>query len=105
MLDLLAQCEGSANVDTYAEILFMLGGNLGTLRGDYIEARNFLVSAIRSARERQDDYLLARCLRKYADFLRNRGHLTRAEAALREAVRLSESGKGTRQRVYALGCL
>jgi transcriptional regulator with XRE-family HTH domain/tetratricopeptide (TPR) repeat protein len=105
MLDLLSQCEARENPDTYGEILFMLGGNLGALRGDYVEARSYLVRAIRSARERQDDYLLARCLRKYADFLRNRGHLTRAEAALREAVRLSESGKGTRQRVYALGCL
>src|SRR5205823_3841293 len=99
MLDLLSQCEARENPDTYGEILFMLGGNLGALRGDYREARRFLVLAIRCARERQDDYLLARCLRKYGDFLRDCGHLTHAEGALREAVRISESGRGTRQRV------
>jgi tetratricopeptide (TPR) repeat protein len=105
MLDLLAQCDSQENAATHGEILFMLGGNLGTLRGDYRVAREFLVLALRNAHVRQDDYLKARCLRKYGDFLRYRGHLRSAHAALTSALALSESGRGTRQRVYALGCL
>jgi tetratricopeptide (TPR) repeat protein len=69
----------------------MLGGNLGTLRGNYEEARQFLVRAIRHARQRRDHYILARSLRKYGDFLRNRGHLQLARDALLGALRLSEA--------------
>jgi predicted nucleotidyltransferase len=55
MLDLLAQCEPRENPHTYAKILFMFGGNLGTFRRNYYEAWRFLVRAIHSARERHDD--------------------------------------------------
>jgi tetratricopeptide (TPR) repeat protein len=105
MVDLLACCDRMQNAQSYGEILFMLGGNLGTLRGDYEEARQFLLRAIRHARGCRDHYLLARCLRKYGDFLRHRGHLDFAEDALREALSLSKHGRGTRQRIYILGCL
>jgi tetratricopeptide (TPR) repeat protein len=44
-------------------------------------------------------------LRKYGDFLRNRGHLNFARDVLLEALRLSGRGRGTRQRIYILGCL
>ena len=83
----------------------MLSGNLGTLRGNYKEARQFLLRAIRHARQRRDHYILARCLRKYGDFLRNRGHLQPARDTLLEALRLSGHGRGTRQRIYTLGCI
>jgi hypothetical protein len=43
MLELLPQCDPGS--PCYGEILFMLGGNLGALRGDYREARRFLVRA------------------------------------------------------------
>src|SRR6201997_4641318 len=105
MVDLLACCDRTQDPESYGEILFMLGGNLGTLRGNYEEARQFLLRAIRHARQRKDHYILARCLRKYADFLRNRGHLQLARNALLEALRLSGHGRGTRQRIYILGCL
>src|SRR5271166_4639894 len=105
MIDLLSCCDRTQDSESYGEILFMLGGNLGTLRGNYDEARQFLSRAIRHARQRRDHYILARCLRKYGDFLRNRGHLQLARDALLEALRLSGHGRGTRQRIYILGCL
>jgi tetratricopeptide (TPR) repeat protein len=103
MLDLLPQCDLGSSC--YGEILFMLGGNLGALRGDYREARRFLVRALRHALRRGDEYLLSRCLRKYGDYLRCRGHLQLALSALREAKRLAQRGRGTRQRIYVTCCL
>lgn len=103
MLDLLAQCDPASA--SYGEILFMLGGNLGVLRGDYREARRFLVRALRHALRLGDDYLLSRCLRKYGDYLRFCGHLQLALAVLRESRRLAQRGRGTRQRIYVTACL
>lgn len=103
MLDLLPQCDPGS--PCYGEVLFMLGGNLGALRGDYRKARRFLVRALRHALRRGDEYLRSRCLRKYGDYLRCRGHLQFAFAALHEARRLAQRGRGTRQRIYATGCL
>jgi tetratricopeptide (TPR) repeat protein/transcriptional regulator with XRE-family HTH domain len=105
MLDLLSCCDPAQDAESYGEILFMLGGNLGALRGQYEEARDFLIRAIHYASPRNDRYLLARCLRKYGDFLRYRGHLQHSRDALMEALRLSAHGRGTRQRIYIQGCL
>jgi tetratricopeptide (TPR) repeat protein len=105
MLDLLNCCDRTQDPDSYGEILCMLGGNLGTLRGNYGEARQFLSRAMRHAKQRRNHYILARCLRKYGDLLRNRGHLQFAKDALLEALRLSGRGRGNRQRIYILGCL
>jgi tetratricopeptide (TPR) repeat protein len=103
MLELLPQCHPGS--PAYGEILFMLGGNLGALRGDYTEARRFLVRALRHALRRGDEYLLSRCLRKYGDYLRCRGHLQLALEALHEAKRLAQRGRGSRQRIYVTACL
>jgi hypothetical protein len=35
MVDLLACRDCASDPDSYGEVLFMLGGNLGTLRGGY----------------------------------------------------------------------
>ena len=105
MLDLLNCCDRTQDPDSYGEILCMLGGNLGTLRGNYGEARQFLLRAMRHGKQRRNHYILARCLRKYGDFLRNLGHFQFARDALLEALRLSGHGRGTRQRIYILGCL
>jgi transcriptional regulator with XRE-family HTH domain/tetratricopeptide (TPR) repeat protein len=103
MLELLPQCDPRS--PSYGEVLFMLGGNLGALRGNYTEARRFLVRALRHALRRGDEYLLSRCLRKYGDYLRCRGHLQFALEALREAKRLAQRGRGSRQRIYVTACL
>lgn len=105
MLDLLGCVDCGRDPESYGEILYMLGGNLGTLKGDYREARSYLVRCARHARRRKDFYLLTRCLRKYGDFLRFQGHLQPAQMALMEALRISARGRGTRQRIYVLGCL
>jgi tetratricopeptide (TPR) repeat protein len=59
----------------------------------------------KTAENQRDHYILARSLRKYGDFLRNRGHLSFARDVLLEALKLSGRGRGTRQRIYILGCL
>jgi tetratricopeptide (TPR) repeat protein len=105
MGDLLNCCDQTQDPESYGDILFMLGGNLGTLRGNYQEARQFLVRAIAHAKQQRDYYILARSLRKYGDLLRNRGHFNFARDVLLEALRLSGRGRGTRQRIYILGCL
>ncbi|MBV8329002.1 MAG: tetratricopeptide repeat protein [Verrucomicrobia bacterium] len=105
MGDLLNCCDPTQDPESYGDILFMLGGNLGTLRGNYQEARRFLIRAIAHAKQRKDHYILARSLRKYGDFLRNHGHFNFARDVLLEALRLSGRGRGTRQRIYILGCL
>lgn len=105
MLDLLECVDCGRDPECYGEILYMLGGNLGTLKGEYRVARQYLVRCIRHARQRKDHYLLTRCLRKYGDFLRFEGHLQLAHMTLMEALRLSARGRGTRQRIYILGCL
>jgi tetratricopeptide (TPR) repeat protein len=104
MNDLLDCCDRTQDPESYGDILFMLGGNLGTLRGNYQEARRFLVRAIAHAKQRKDHYILARSLRKYGDFLRHHGHCNFARNVLLEALRLSGRGRGTRQRIYILGC-
>src|SRR5258707_2017956 len=105
MGDLLNCCDRTQDPKSYGDILFMLGGNLGTLRGNYQEARRFLVHAIEYAKQQRDHYILTRSLRKYGDFLRNRGHLSFARDILLKALRLAGRGRGTRQRIYVLGCL
>ena len=105
MGDLLNCCDRTQDPESDGDILFMLGGNLGTLRGNYQEARQFLVRAIAHAKQQRDYYILARSLRKYGDLLRNRGHFNFARDVLLEALRLSGRGRGTRQRIYILGCL
>lgn len=105
MFDLLARCDTEEDAGSYREILFMLGGNLGTLKGEYDGARRFLIRAIRCAEQHKDRYLLARCLRKYGDYLRHRGHLHFSNAVLTEALNLSVGDQGSRQRIYILGCL
>ena len=105
MGDLLNCCDRTQDPESYGDILFMLGGNLGTLRGNYQEARRFLIRAIAHAKQQRDHYVLVRSLRKYGDFLRNHGHFNFARDVLLEALRLSGRGRGTRQRIYILGCL
>lgn len=105
MVNLLDHCDPTEDPESYGEILFMLGGNLGALRGQHGEARRFLLRAMRHAQQSKNRYLLARCLRKYGDFLRYQGHLLRSKEALMEALRLSADGRGTRQRIYILACL
>ena len=53
MDDLLNCCDRTQDPESYGDILFMLGGNLGTLRGNYQEARQFLVRAIAHAKQRK----------------------------------------------------
>lgn len=80
MIDLLACCDPAQDPNSYGEILYMLVGNLGTLRGEYRQARQFLVRAMRHARSRRDHYVLTRCLRK----LWRLPSLRRSLAALQE---------------------
>ena len=65
--------------ERYVEILFMLGGNLGTLHGDYDYCLKYLNHAIKLARAYSLPALEIRSLRKYIDILSIRGHHKIAE--------------------------
>jgi len=88
----------------YGEVLVMLGGNLGTLKGNYLEARSYLVKAVRLGEEIRDQYLVTRALRKYFDYLRYAGHFTFAQHCFEKVWQLSESKQRTRQGIYMLCC-
>lgn len=104
MLDLKNLYPAERDPALYGEIICMLGGNLGTLRGLYDEAKVFLLEAIDLGKKIGDVYLVCRSLRKLADFLRHDGDLHNAQITWDEAWKLSEGLSGNRQRMYLTGC-
>jgi len=102
MVNLLEHTDLNKMSDFHGEILVMLGGNLGTLRGNYKEARAYLIEAIRLGESSGDHYLMTRALRKYFDFLRYEGHFEFAKKCWDKAWALSESKQRTRQGIYML---
>jgi tetratricopeptide (TPR) repeat protein len=99
---LLRSSKESNNPEEYGEILFMLGGNLGTLRGRSHVSRRFLFDAIRHSIKFNDEYLLCRCLRKYGDFLRERKHLNKADWFLHKGFEIAKKHQ-LRHIIYYLG--
>lgn len=61
--------------ERYNEVLFMLGGNLGVLSGDFKFSRKWLIRSIRFALQHSFHDFLCRTLRKYSDILRQCGHI------------------------------
>jgi tetratricopeptide (TPR) repeat protein len=102
MLGLLKNTDLEKMSAFHGEILVMMGGNLGTLRGNYKEGREYLIKAIRLGESTGDHYLMTRALRKYFDFLRYEGHFKFAKKCWDKAWALSESKQRTRQGIYML---
>lgn len=86
----------------YGDVLFMLGGNLGALKGDYEIQRRTIYKVIRHAVFFEDEYLLCRGLRKYVDYLRIKGKFIFANFLWEFAWKVSEKSQKTRQGIYLL---
>ena len=104
MLHLLNSLPTEIDSQRHGEVLFMLGGNLGTLRGLFPQARQYLYQAIRLGLQHEDDYLVCRSLRKLSDYLRHDGHFFFALRAWEIAWSISERRLHTRQGIYLLCC-
>ncbi len=89
-------------INEYNELLFMIGGNLGVLSGDLGLARDWLKRSIKtSAQSNSPDYM-CRALRKYADVLRLKGHVTWAEKACRQGLKIARDHGYKRYESYLL---
>lgn len=84
----------------YTELLFMVGGNLGTLSGDFIHYRKILFDAAKIAREQNNVEMICRIYRKYADYLKERGHLKFALSVVDKAIELATNHKFERYLLY-----
>jgi len=84
----------------YGEILFMIGGNLGILYGDYNFSRKWLVKSIRFSNKNNFDDLLVRTLRKYSDNLRVNNHLIFSEKICKIALKLAQKNNYFRYEIY-----
>ena len=73
----------------HIELLFMLGGNLGALGGDFKKSRRILFQAISLAIKLNDVVMLCRIYRKYADFLKERNHFSFAHQAIEKATNIA----------------
>lgn len=84
----------------YNEILFMIGGNLGVLSGDYEFSRGWLYKSIKFALENNFTDYLCRSLRKYADVLKSRNHCKFAEKICDIGIKISKDNNFDRYELY-----
>jgi len=88
--------------ERYNEILFMIGGNLGVLSGDYKFARKWLIQSIRFSIENKFPDYLCRSLRKYSDILRYYGHLEMANKTCDWALNIARNKQFQRYEIYLM---
>jgi hypothetical protein len=104
METLLRKSEENNDSEAYGEILFMLGGNLGVLKGSSPQSRQHLFAAIRHSIKSADRYLYCRCLRKYGDLLRARKHFSAARWVLGKGLDVATADQ-LRHVIYYLASL
>lgn len=90
------------NSEVYGELLFMIGGNLGTLTGEYEFYRSYLYKALCIARKQNNIELLCRSIRKYCDYLKINNHLKYAEKLCLSALRKTDKHGLERYKLYLL---
>lgn len=88
--------------DRYNELLFMLGGNLGVLTGNYNFARKWLIKSIRFSIQNNYPSYLCRTLRKYSDILRFQNHLKFANKACDWALDIAREHNYKRYEIYLI---
>ncbi len=88
----------------YSELLFLLGGNLGVLSGDFQFAKTWLYKAESFAVGRNDRDNLIRVARKKADLFALDGQLEQAKSILEQYITLRDEPK-SRYEIYLLGAL
>jgi tetratricopeptide (TPR) repeat protein len=80
----------------------MLGGNLGTLTGDYLFARRWLIRSIKFAKNYNYMDYLCRSYRKYADILRYNGHIKWANKLCNLALNIAHDEGYRRYEIYLM---
>lgn len=102
IIELLNTTNASLYPERYNELLFMVGGNLGLLSGDFDESRIYLVKAIKFADSNNFHDFKCRSLRKYADILRLKGHSNLSIQYCKKGIDISESQNYNRYKIYLL---
>lgn len=88
----------------YNEILFLIGGNLGVLSGDFDFAERWLKKAESFAHQINDKDFQSRAARKKADLLCVNGRYSDALSLIQEFVNIDSYPK-TRYEIYLIGAL
>ena len=88
--------------ELYFENLFMIGGNLGVLHGDYDKARMHLWQTLRWSKQEFNYKLFCRSLRKYIDILRQKGKIQIAEKLCEHGVQIASEKGLDRYRIYLI---
>lgn len=84
----------------YAEILFMLGGNLAALKGNFKEGIKYLEKSIELGKKIDDRYLLSRCMRKISDYYRFYDDMGKANIFCSQGIEYTDDEIIDRQRIY-----
>ncbi len=103
-VDLRDRCDPQRFPDLFNELLFLIGGNLGLLSGDFAAARPVLEESLDFARRRGAADFEIRSLRKVADLLRLEDHGQEAHGLLSSLVS-PECELTSRYHMYLLGSL
>jgi len=89
-------------VEEYNEVLFMLGGNLGVLSGDFNDCRTWLIKSMQYSEMHQLSSLQCRNLRKWSDLLRIEGEFDEALECCERGIKLCEEFNYERYKLYLL---
>jgi tetratricopeptide (TPR) repeat protein len=84
----------------HAEIMFMLGGNLAALKGNFREGIDYLNKTIEIGKKINDKYLLSRCMRKLSDYYRFYNDMNEADSCCQEGIAYTDDEITNRQRIY-----
>ena len=90
--------------DEYGELLFLIGGNLGMLAGDFLFCQKWLEKTFRYARQNDMGDLELRAARKWIDLLAVNGKTDEALAYSKNYISADAPLK-TRYHIYLLGAL
>jgi hypothetical protein len=97
-------CDPQAFPDLYNELLFLLGGNLGVLSGQFVQASRWVQESLEFARRRDSKDFEIRSMRKHIDLLSQHGQHQRAYDLVRSMVS-PEAQIESRYHMYLLGSL
>jgi len=90
--------------ELYIELLFLLGGNLGILSGDFESASKWLNSGLQYAKDINQPNQILRFIRKVADLEVWRGNADKAITMIEQYIRI-DSSIDNRYEIYVLGAL
>lgn len=102
LLKLLSLLDKDRLKECYNELLFMIGGNLGTLSGDYDFSLKWLMKSKQFTSENRLNDYTCRTLRKISDIFRYKGEIEEALELCDKAINLAEENRYLRYKIYLL---